>query len=514
MADTLVKKPKLIVGTQSQVKAEMGDNDIGFATDIEFYNKTEIDEQYTSIITYVGDKDREIKSDITQLDTNIRTVGDWVNAKDSEGNRATLTTEAQDAYRAINELNAKIGEGGGGASLPILMSMWSDHVINDMSWLRADTFSWQSGDVYKAAYEHLVADMPEEQMLYAWDNDIDETWYTKTPDVPAVGDILYWDDGQDSGRTVASVSGDTFITSDGGRSYSRYPAKDTVVKGTTKTDTIGDITITYYLAQDGHKICLPDQESNLIALYEATGVAWYFILDTDNKQFKLPRTKYGFTGLRDSVGGYVAPGLPNVEGDSGIVTTTGVPTGAFSRDGAKAKTWNTDSSNTYAGTTFDASRSNSIYGASDTVQPAATQMYLYFYVGNFEQSAVEQTAGLNTELFNGKADVDLNNINPSNSAKATIVGWGMPDYTAGVSISGTTFTAPCDCFIAFYVGASVQNGGGGSINVDGVVIDSLATTSCTVAGFKHAWVAKGSVVELVRGAGGNTANYYPLKGAI
>lgn len=138
MVDTLVKKPKLIVGTQSQVEAEMGDNDIGFATDIEFYNKAEIDEQYTSIITYVGDKDREIKSDITQLDTNIRTVGDWVNAKDFEGKRATLTTEAQDAYRAINELNAKIGEGGGGASLP-------DQTGNAGKVLTTDgeTASWQ-----------------------------------------------------------------------------------------------------------------------------------------------------------------------------------------------------------------------------------------------------------------------------------------------------------------------------------------------------------------------------------
>ena len=43
MADTLVKKPKLIVGTQSQVEAEMGANDIGFATDVEFYTKAETD---------------------------------------------------------------------------------------------------------------------------------------------------------------------------------------------------------------------------------------------------------------------------------------------------------------------------------------------------------------------------------------------------------------------------------------------------------------------------------------
>ena len=37
-------------------------------------------------------------------------------------------------------------------------------------------------------------------------------------------------------------------------------------------------------------------------------------------------------------------------------------------------------------------------------------MYLYFYVGNFSQSATEQTAGLNSELFNGKADVNLLNV--------------------------------------------------------------------------------------------------------
>ena len=35
---------------------------------------------------------------------------------------------------------------------------WTDHKLNDMSWLNADTFSWQSGDVYVAAYEHLVKD--------------------------------------------------------------------------------------------------------------------------------------------------------------------------------------------------------------------------------------------------------------------------------------------------------------------------------------------------------------------
>lgn len=294
MADTLVKNPKLIVGTQSQVEAEMGDNDIGFATDIKFYTAKEVD---------------DLLSDL-----------------------------------------------GGGASLPILSAMMSDHVINDMSWLRADTFSWQSGDVYKAAYEHLLNDCN-----------------------------TYWE-GKDQND---------------GSNWSH--------------DVIDGIDVGYIVAPDGHKICYANQEANVSAIYNKTGVAWYFILDTENKQFKLPRTKWGFTGLRDSVGGYVAPGLPNIAGsyDMGDRRThINNTVGAFYRkEDAPSDQWGEQSgiSGNTQGVGFDASRSNAIYGASDTVQPAATQMYLYFYVGKFEQSAVEQTAGITSEQLNNKADISLFN---------------------------------------------------------------------------------------------------------
>ncbi len=232
-------------------------------------------------------------------------------------------------------------KGAGGASLPILMSVWADHQVNNESWLRADTFSWHSGGVYVAAYEHLVADI----------------------------------DGK-----------------------------------TTEEEIVGGITVYFYRADDGHKICLPDQESNLSALYESTGVAWYYLLDTANKQFKLPRTKYGFNGLRDSVGGYIAPGLPNItgtftnNGHAGYADATGAFTST--KNGTHSNEGGASDGGFYS---FDASRSSSIYGNSDTVQVPATQMYLYFYVGNFEQSATEQTAGLNAELFNGKADRNLLN---------------------------------------------------------------------------------------------------------
>lgn len=40
----------------------------------------------------------------------------------------------------------------------ILSPIWSDHLLNRMDVLRADTFTWHSGDVYSQAYNELVAE--------------------------------------------------------------------------------------------------------------------------------------------------------------------------------------------------------------------------------------------------------------------------------------------------------------------------------------------------------------------
>lgn len=222
---------------------------------------------------------------------------------------------------------------GGRQCMPLLSFMWADHQLNDVSWLRADTFSWQSGAVYQAAYQHLA-------------DDID-------------------------GKTLQS-------------------------------ETVGGTTIQFYLADDGHKICPASEESNVSAIYTATGVAWYYIIDTVNTKFKLPRTKFGFTGLRDTVGNYVEAGLPNITGDMGQNLNDGAyrPTGAFYTTNTASRRRARGENGGGYHMVIDASNSSSIYGNSTTVQPPATQMYLYFYIGNFTQTATENTAGLNTEMFN------------------------------------------------------------------------------------------------------------------
>ena len=287
---------------------------------------------------------------------------------------------------------------------------WSDYELNDQSWLRADTFSWQDGTVYSDAYNHLVSDI--------------------------------------NGKT-------------------------------STTETIGSYTITYYLATDGHKIVLANQATTATNIYNESGIAWYYILDTTNQRFKLPRTKYGFTGLRDEVGKYVGAGLPNHTHATGRQSTAN--NGSFvwnnsNQDyvlGSKAGSiyWNGSGSydsksslasgsslNTGLGQNYTLSTSlaktdnvssDGVFGNSTTVQPPATQMYLYFYVGNFSQSATEQTAGLNSSLFNGK--VDLNAANLSIAGKSLISGLGMPsdnyiDLTLGAS--GSTYTAPANGYVS------------------------------------------------------------------
>lgn len=328
---------------------------------------------------------------------NIKTIND--NSLLGSGNITIDSLPSQTGqdgkFLTTDGTTASWQEVPAGASLPVLTPMWFDHIANDMSWLRADTFSWQSGDVYVAAYEHLVADYESATTGYSWTGDQTGNSYI-TKGMPSVGDTLV----NGAEYTVGRVGSNYILVYKNGKAY-ETATLNSAVSGinTSQTETIGDITITYYLADDGHKICLPDQEANISALYESTGVAWYYILDTTNKQFKLPRTKFGFTGIRSGVGGYVEAGLPNITGSFSTASDKNLGNGAFSWTTNKYAT-NGGGQGGQWGINFSAKKSNAIYGNSTTVQPPATQMYLYFYVGNFEQSAIEQTAGLNAEMFN------------------------------------------------------------------------------------------------------------------
>lgn len=374
-----------------------------------------------------------------------------------------VSNSGEDVYANVyskTEANETfVAKTDGVAYLPNLLEFkWSDHLLNSVSWLRADTFSWQSGDIYEAVYDHLVDDITnassETIHLYAWDlQDMGHhTWgtiYTKTENTPTddVTDIYDVNGNQVSWRGPEHYYDYDYIE--------RNSTEDVEVSSILRTETIAGITISYYLVDDKHKICLADQEDNLIALFNATGVAWYFILDTTNKRFKLPRTKFGFTGLRSGVGKYVAPGLPNPDIDIAVrldSQSTGDYVDVYGNDGytfgRDTSYWNSLGS---TGGTDEYLRSsmqfgnqtpiaavvrNALYGASTIVQPPATEMYLYFYVGEFTDEALTNTAGITTEEFNDKVDVNLLNSVPTSAFAQLLLNAGIDtvvDYQAPTS---------------------------------------------------------------------------------
>ena len=288
-------------------------------------------------------------------------------AAKSEAEAIKQATDAKNAAKLVNDnIQSALDKSDTllnmSRVLPMFTPIWSDHTLNDASFLRADTFSWHSGKIYEAGYETLVAEYNREECV---------------------------------------------------------------------TETEGNVT--YKRTPSGFKIADIEQHENVLTTFTMTGKSWFYVLDTEQQRFKLPRTKYSFTGIRDTVGGDVQAGLPtlttnstgnhthtrgtmNITGDIGTYQMTslqGKCTGAFTY-----KSFGTSSYGGYgasegaAGATFNASKSwtgetssngdhsHTIPGTSDTVQPPATQMYLYFFVGNYVRPSSDINVGKLVEYIN------------------------------------------------------------------------------------------------------------------
>ena len=214
---------------------------------------------------------------------------------------------------------------------------------------------------------------------------------------------------------------DTFSWHSGGVYPTAYNHLVSDISGKTlQTETVGGVTISFYLADDGHKICPAAQADNVLNSYLNTGISWYYLLDTTNGYFKLPRTKWGFTGLRNSVGNYVAESLPNITGKLAIFGNTGTwglvsdnassnfnqQGGAFQTDTAGyTQAVQTGKSENSENVKFDASYSSSVYQNGAPVQQRSTQMYLYFFVGNTITNQTTIDVGQLTTALSNKVDI-------------------------------------------------------------------------------------------------------------
>lgn len=158
--------------------------------------------------------------------------------------------------------------------------IWAVHYVD---WYYRDEEKDATGDAYPYAYTNFLT------------NGTIQTIYTSTIINTLTQGPVYFYDASTSGATQVC----SLYSSDFDKDYFRIPTRE----------TIAGIEILYFQTTDGHKICLPNQATNIESLYTAAGVAWYYILDTTNERFKLPRSKHEHYGNRPVVGNGIALGI-------------------------------------------------------------------------------------------------------------------------------------------------------------------------------------------------------------
>lgn len=175
----------------------------------------------------------------------------------------------------------------------------------------------------------------------------------------------------------------------------------------------------YRKHSNGHKIADISQKSELDKYYNSYGMCDFYILDSFNSQFYLPKSKYTYQ-ITDNVNNVFDrqdAGLPNLTGSfyGGLGSYTHYGDGAFYETDINAVTDKIGSNGniTKHRFGFDASRVSSVYGNSDTVQPPGILYLLYYKVGNTVTNDSQIDVGnvlsdLNI-IENQKADKDLSN---------------------------------------------------------------------------------------------------------
>ena len=173
------------------------------------------------------------------------------------------------------------------------------------------------------------------------------------------------------------------------------------------------------------------------------GVCGKFVYDSVNNTVRLPKITgfvEGASGV-STLGNLTEAGLPNITGYFVAADDSRVTYGGAFYPGGQA------GSGTGGGSAeplvyFDASRSNSIYGNSNTVKPQSVKVLYYIVVATSVKTSIQVDIDDIATDVNGKADRDL--LNLSNTGNIQMAGASMPsntyvDLTLGAS--GSTYTA-------------------------------------------------------------------------
>lgn len=203
-----------------------------------------------------------------------------------------------------------------------------------------------------------------------------------------------------------------------------------------------------------------------------------FVYDSVNNTLRLPKLKSFIqaTTTASELGSLVEAGAPNITGgwtggqNYGAGISIGgenpTPNGCVEFDLQSCLQNNSDETRDAVKTVkIDASKSNSIYGNSNTIQPQAIKYYFYIVVGTISKTDIQIDIDNVLTDLNGKADTDLSNLSavglnkfantdfsnvtaPTQAFKNMSIGWVMPDYDSAIDIKSSLSTSPTQITIA------------------------------------------------------------------
>lgn len=281
----------------------------------------------------------------------------------------------------------------------------------------------------------------------------EETYYTKST-TPAVGDNLYYAAGSVSPAKIVEVASDySYIVTDideGYYNHIRDASKD--IAGTSDPTFLVPKLNPWHIGKNAPVI------GNGLTLGLTDG--------TDN---------YGLQGTSvDSLS----------TGKGAYGTAVGTATGTI------------NAPNKNLGVTTDGTKSGVVADLSENTN---LRVMVQLATGATDQ-ALETCTGVLSDVSALK-----NASNFTATGKATIVGFSIPDYSAGVTVT-SPFTAPSAGLIAGY-----WNGNGNIAYVNGAIVG--ATPSNNGIGSLQIVVGSGDVLTIASGASNVNMHFYPFKGA-
>ena len=293
-------------------------------------------------------------------------------------------------------------------------------------------------------------------------------------------------------------------------------------------DYIADL---YTENPDANYFCTETQWQTSVNTY---GVCGKFVYDSTLNTVRLPRysnkiwTQNIVQNNAPVVGNGIALGLTDGTRNAGLFTSnpngfSGCLRGSVDNYGSSlpgsATVANCIDTGHLTGVTTDPTKSGLIAQLSNIT--TSLDGYYYIVIATSTKTEIQSDIDEIATDLNGKADVDLSNINASQSAKNEIISWGMPDYNGQIQLpTGTTeqtYTTPSIGFIGYNF--LMYGNNTGYVKVNDITVITDRPPSSNEYGFVSGIIPvdRNDVIKYWSNVPGynyyNNFQFYPMEGA-